>query len=122
VNFVYNTALSLVKLSVLLFYIRIFRTVSKYRPAFYAVGFTIVGWWIAIDFVALFTCIPIRKSWIPTLPGECINTQHTFVAATTSNILVDVLLLIVPMPMLWKLQVGTPQKFALLGIFACGYW
>lgn len=122
VNFVYNTGLSLVKLSVLLFYIRIFKSIRTYRIAFWIVGIIIVGWCIAINFLALFTCVPVQKAWNRTTPGHCLDTHQTFLGATISNILVDFIILILPMPMLWQLHIETRRKFGLVGVFAAGYW
>jgi urea transporter len=108
-------------MSVLMFYARIFGTVKGYRLAIYSVGFVIVGWWVAIDFLALFACSPIEKAWLP-VDGHCLDTQHDFIAATSTNIFADLLLLILPMPMLWKLHIDKTRRLALLGIFTCGYW
>lgn len=121
VNPVYNTALTLVKLSVLMFYVRVFRTVRVYRYAFHLTGLLLVCWWIGINCLAIFTCWPVSKSW-KKIPGHCADTQHTFLAATTTNIFADVVLLVLPIPMLWKLHLETNRKVALLGIFVCGYW
>lgn len=121
-NFIYNTSLSLVKLSVLMFYVRIFQTVKLYRMALWIVGFVIVGWWIAIDFVALLSCIPVQKAWNSKVPGHCLDSPHTFLGATITNIIADLLLLIVPIPMLWRLHIGTRRKIGLLVVFIAGYW
>ena len=121
-NFLYNTALSLVKLSVLIFYVRIFRTVETYRVGFWVAGFFIVGWWIGIDLLAILSCIPVQKAWNPTIPGHCLDTQHNFLGATITNIIIDIVLLVLPMPMLWQLHIRTSRKVGLVGVFACGYW
>lgn len=121
-NFVYNTGLSLVKLSVLLFYIRVFRSIRAYRIAFWITGAILVGWCVANNFLALFTCVPVQKAWISTTSGHCLITQHTFLGATISNIIADLIVLILPMPMLWRLHIGTPRKLGLVGVFAAGYW
>lgn len=120
-NFVYNTGLSLIKLSVLLFYVRVFRPVQNYRVAFWIVGAMIIGWCIAINFLALFTCIPIRKAWTPTVPGHCLRTQSTFLGTAISNIVIDVIVLILPMPMIYRLHIGTIRKIGLVAVFAAGY-
>ena len=120
-NFIYNTGLSLVKLSVLCFYGRVFRRVPAYRVALYVTGALLVGWLIAINFLALFTCIPVRKAWNPMLPGHCLASHKTFLGATISNIVLDFILLVLPIPMLWALHIQTSRKIALVGVFAAGY-
>ena len=122
VNQVYNTGLTLVRISVLLFYCRVFQTVRVYRVSFWIVGAILLGWGITFNFLAIFTCVPVNKSWKPNIPGHCLNTHHTFLGATISNVLADFILLVLPMPMLWQLHIDTPRKFGLAGVFAAGYW
>lgn len=121
VNFLYNTGLTLVKLSVLMFYVRVFRTVRTYRIAFWIVGFILVAWCIALNFVSLLACIPIQKGWDSSVPGRCVDRQTAFVGTAIPNILTDFILLILPMPMLWHLQISLRRKISLVGIFTAGY-
>ncbi len=121
-NLIYNTGLSLVKMSVLLFYIRIFNGVQLYRLVFWFLGFLIVGWCVAINFLAIFSCIPVQKSWNPKLEGHCIPMHAAFLGTTASNIIIDGFILLAPMPMLWRLRVDMRRKLALIGVFAAGYW
>ncbi len=121
-NLLYNTGLTIVKMSVLLFYVRIFKTVKTYKLMFWITACLILGWCIAINFLALFTCTPVHKSWNPETPGHCLPQSKTFLGATIPNILIDFLLLVLPMPMLWRLHIKSSHKVALVGVFAAGYW
>ena len=122
-DFIYNTGLTLIKISVLMFYVRVFGTVRIYRIIFWIVGAMLTAWGVGINFLALFTCSPIRKSWDSKTPGHCLNTKgrDDFVAAAVPNILLDLVLLVLPMPMLWRLHLTTPRKFGLVGVFIAGY-
>ena len=119
---IYNTGLTVVKLSVLLFYARVFRIVFVYRIIFWIVAFLIVGWGIAINFVAIFVCNPVPRYWDQTIPGKCLNDGKAFLGTTIPNIVIDFILLILPMPMLWRLQTKISSKVALVGVFSAGYW
>ena len=121
VDLMYNTGLTLVKLSVLLFYARIFRTVRSYRIAFWIVGSMVIAWCIAIDCVAVFACIPIKRGWDSSVPGHCLERQANFVGAAIPNILIDLILLVLPMPMLGQLHTTVRRKVALVGVFTAGY-
>lgn len=121
-NLIYNTGLTAVKMSVLLFYVRVFRIVYTYRIFFFITAALILGWFLAINFLVLFACDPPRKSWDPTTPGTCLDSSFTFLGATIPNLLIDLVLLVLPMPMVWKLQTDLGHKVALLGVFAAGYW
>ncbi|KAL8756889.1 MAG: hypothetical protein Q9199_002616, partial [Rusavskia elegans] len=121
VNHVYNIGLTLIKLSVLMFYARVFRTVRSYRIAIWIVGLMVLAWGIALTFVALFTCTPIRRSWDRRIPGHCLNREANFLGAAVPNILTDFILLVMPMPMLWHVQTTFRRKIGLFGVFAAGY-
>lgn len=121
-SFLYNTGLTLIKLSVLMFYRRVFGITRAKLITFRIVGVLLVGWFIAINFLNLFTCTPVKKSWVHDLPGSCTNWKMALIGTAIPNICTDFILLILPMPILWRLQVGLSRKIALAGAFAAGYW
>ena len=104
-----------------MFYARVFRTVRVYRIAIWTVGLMCLAWGIALTFVALFTCTPIRKSWNSRVPGHCLDRQANFLGAAIPNVLTDLIILILPVPMLWHVQTTLRRKISLFGIFAAGY-
>ena len=122
VNLIYNTGLSIVKMSVLLFYMRVFKVVKAYKIALWLTAFIVVGWFIAINLLAIFTCVPIRKKWQPKLKGHCLSEHTTFIGATAPNIIIDGILLLLPVVMVWRLRVSLKQKTALVLVFLAGYW
>ena len=85
----YNSALFLIKLSVLLFYVRISRTVGIYRTIFWVVGLTLIAWWIGVNSIAILPCHPVRKAWDPSVPGHCLDQKTNFVATAISNIVTE---------------------------------
>ena len=122
VNLAYPTGLSIIKMSVLLFYIRVFQTVKAYRSAFWSVGFLIVAWCVAFSFLAIFRCVPVQKLWNHELEGNCIPIHAVLLSTTVSNIIIDAIILLLPMPMLWRLRVNVVRKWALIAVFTAGYW
>ena len=36
--------------------------------------------------------------------------------------LIDLCILVLPLPMLWGLQAGRGKKLLVMGVFVCGYW
>ncbi len=117
----YNSALSLIKLSILLFYARIFRTVGIYRAVFWVVGLMLIAWWVGVNGITIFPCHPVRKVLDPGMPGHCINQETNFVATGTVNIVTDIILLLLPVPMLWNLHTGIRRRIYLVGLFTTGY-
>ena len=121
-NILYITGLTMIKLSVILFYVRIFRPIAIYRIAFWATASIVVGWFLAGEAMSIWTCIPIRKAWNPTLPGHCLDRSRKSYGTAISNILIDLIILVLPMPMLWRLNIEASRKIGLIGVFAAGYW
>ena len=117
----YNSALFLIKLSVLLFYVRIFRTVGIYRTIFWVVGLTLIAWWIGVNSIAILPCHPVRKAWDPSVPGHCLDQETNFVATAISNIVTDIILLLLPVPILWTLHTGIRRRVYLVGVLTAGY-
>ena len=122
ISLLYNSGITLVKLSAVLFYARVFRTVRMFTLALWGTGTLVIAWWVTYCLLAIFTCIPVQKQWDEKIPGHCLSSQNTFVAAASPNIAIDAIILLLPMPMLWKLQVRRSQKFGLFAVFALGYW
>ena len=116
----YNTGFTLVRLSVLFFYVRFFRSVHTYRIVFWAVGSLMIGWCIATNFLAIFSCLPIHRAWDPATPGHCLDPSRIFLGSIILNIVIDVVLLVTPIPMLWKLNMKTSSKLALMAVFCSG--
>ena len=66
------------------------------------------------------TCIPLQAFWDPTVIGRCISIDKINFGIALSDALLDAVLLVMPVPLLWGLQVAKTQKMALLAIFALG--
>ncbi|KAJ4046861.1 hypothetical protein NW756_005337 [Fusarium oxysporum] len=89
-------------------YLAVFLTVSNL-----SVEFGIEG---GVDCVQItFGCFPTQKNWqvVPD-PGEkCSFKMQNFLVTTVLNVLTDALILGIPMPLLWKLQVPFRKKLVI---------
>ena len=119
----FDLGISLPKYSAILFYKRLLRLDSTlYRINVRIVLGLVTAWIILAFFSSLFQCTPIRKVWIPATPGHCINLNHWFVGSATASVLIDSYIMLLPLPVLWKLHVGRSRKIVLTGFFFCAYW
>ncbi|KAF5025650.1 hypothetical protein F66182_2256 [Fusarium sp. NRRL 66182] len=116
---IYVTAVMLIKLALLLMYLRIFPS-RRFRVVSAIIAATVVAWWIAICAVCIFQCTPIRKAWLPWIDGTCINLKASFVGNAIPNILTDVAILCLPVRQILKLQINFAQKMSLLVMFLLG--
>ena len=111
-----NTA---VKLSVLDLYIQIFRNKS-FRIVSYVLMAVSIGYLIMVILEAFLLCKPFAYSWNKLRKGHCGDQHKIFLSSGIVNLLIDVTIVILPMPMLWGLQLGLSKKIALTFIFGLG--
>jgi len=109
------------KLSLLLMYYRIFR-VPYFKKMAWAVGVFVMAWVVCITFLFIFICVPVEKLWYPHLPGRCINQVGTWIANAASTILTDLIILLMPLPQIWKLQLAVREKVGLTAAFSIGFF
>ncbi len=115
----YRPAIAAVKLSVLLLYRRLF---PNYRFQIIAscVGGLILCYTVIGVLVVIFECQPVEAAWEPLMNGSCIHLNVEAMCMSTMNIITDFVTLILPMPLLWRLQISRGRKIQLMGIFLTG--
>ena len=70
--------------------------------------------------LTVFHCKPVNMLWDPAVKGMCINYDDVLITMASLNIGTDVLILCLPLPQLWKLQLPARTKRHLAGIFLLG--
>lgn len=111
--FVYPPSVALPKLSILCLYLRIF-TERRYRYAVYAIASILVLNWLSAWILFFCACRPLKYMWDKAVPGgHCIDNMKVFVWYSLPNIVTDVAMLVLPLPVLWKLHVSAHQKIGL---------
>jgi hypothetical protein len=70
----------------------------------------------------LTTSSPIKASFdlYPDYPYHCINGGQVVVGASIINVFTDFMTTVVPMPLIWKLNLPRRQRLAVIGIFGIG--
>lgn len=112
-------AVTFVRASVLLLYIRIFRT-PTFRTACYVVHGVNVAYFIAVVLACCLICRPFTYNWDHSIRGTCGNQKSLDLFIGVFNLLLDVTTVILPMPVLWGLQMATSKKVVLTGMFSLG--
>jgi hypothetical protein len=108
------------KIAILLMYYRIFHF-PYFKKMAYGIGGFVVAWCITCTFLFIFICVPVEKLWYPDLPGHCIDQVGTWIANAASTILTDVVILLLPIPQVWKLQLRKPEKIGVTIAFCLGF-
>lgn len=66
-------------------------------------------------------CTPVEKAYDITIrDGSCINVGILYIATAVSNIITDILLFVLPIPMIVRLRMGVFQKVGAIVIFGIG--
>lgn len=116
----YKAAINLVKCCILLLYLRLFQVVRWFRLSCWAL-LTIVAMYCAASIlVTIFQCSPLIRAFDKATPGVCINTAKFWFANAGFSIATDIIILTLPIPLVWKLEVPITQRLALVGVFTMG--
>ncbi|KAF2965681.1 hypothetical protein GQX73_g7894 [Xylaria multiplex] len=122
-TFIYAGSVSFTKLSILLFYRRLFERGSTWfhiRLGFAA--FFTTGYLLSIWAVAAALCQPTEFFWTQFLgaTGKCLNINASFLSLTVLNLVADLLVLVVPIPEILALQMGTKKKIGVCAVMLLG--
>lgn len=111
----------LVKFSILLFYVRLFGSAPSFVRTVHIVMTVIFCWMVSIFLETFLLCRPLAYNWDTTVAGGvCGNRNAAYIIAGSLNVVTDLIVMLLPMPNIWKLQMPVSQRFGLVGIFGIG--
>ncbi|KAF3916979.1 hypothetical protein ABW20_dc0105543 [Dactylellina cionopaga] len=120
---VYLFDLCLIKLSILSFYHQI-SAAKAYRIVIYASMAVVVIYSIIMISTNAWECPNISDAWSAEIllqgTGSCKDLHPIYFAQASFNIFSDVWILLLPIPVLLKLQMRRNKRIALIGIFSVG--
>ena len=112
-----------IKLAILLQYLRAFVPLKQRNWMFWACHILI---WLnflfysIFFFFVIFACSPTEKLWKPWIEGNCFDHLAFMINASVIYTISDILIVILPQPIIWKLQISARRKIGLSAIFAVG--
>jgi hypothetical protein len=114
-------ALAFAKVALIILYHRIVNRQSIYVWSLHIIAAVICGYSIAIVFALIFACNPIERGWNSSIKtGYCVNRSGLYIATAVTNIITDIALMVLPVPLVLGLQMPRIQKFGLLVMFIVG--
>lgn len=114
-----------IKLSLLMLYMRLFPQTIWLRRMAYVVGAVVIGFTISHFVSDLVQCVPLSALWDPTIASfHCIAFNDQIMALSSINIVTDVTIFAMPMPLVWRLNTSVSRKLQasvvlLLGAIVC---
>ena len=116
----YLVILLLTKVSILVFYLRIFPG-RQFRNITKAVLVFVILSGVTILFIQIFQCLPVAYNWDKSIPGaRCVNINALTYTHAAMSITQDLIILILPVPELVSLKLERKQKIGLFLVFQVG--
>lgn len=116
----YKAAINLVKCCILLLYLRLFDVVGWFRLSCWGLLVVVAMYCTASIAATIFQCSPVTRAFDKDTPGHCIDTAKFWFANAGFSIATDVIILLLPMPLVWRIELPRTQKVALVAVFAVG--
>ena len=133
-SFFYLVVVAIPKLAILMIYLKVFPT-PIIRKLCYGIGSLMVLYMVIVCLVAGFACRPLAFFWDKALDGTCVDIKALYQWASFPNIITDVIMLVLPIPMIvrylsgsipkltdwqWRLKLATHIKVGLSFTFLTG--
>ncbi|KZF25820.1 MFS general substrate transporter [Xylona heveae TC161] len=118
----YNPALMATKMSILLFYLTLSKTQTLFRWASIVTLVVVDVAGTALTFLNIFQCRPVSASWHDVGVGnsKCIDIVTLWLSSAPVNIITDLAILFLPMPILTGMRIPRKQKTILVITFGLG--
>ncbi|KAK4122086.1 hypothetical protein N657DRAFT_681907 [Parathielavia appendiculata] len=116
---VYNVAVCMTKISILLQYHRLFSHTMIRKVILGGLVF-LICWGITLCFLLPLVCIPVDAFWNPDVPGFCLDNGTIWYVMAGVNVFTDFAVFSMPIPVISSLHLPTKQKAMLLIVFTLG--
>ncbi|KAK6953910.1 hypothetical protein Daesc_003872 [Daldinia eschscholtzii] len=116
-------AFGLIKLSLIFLWKRLFKPAKYFSAVCWVMIVITSGWSLSFFFATLFQC---GTKWkfnvadVKTFRNECNSSPSMIAAFTGLDLLTDVIIMFMPVPLIWGLRMPTRKKASVTGIFILG--
>ncbi|KAH0026853.1 hypothetical protein KCU78_g4210, partial [Aureobasidium melanogenum] len=110
------------KLSLLISYLRVAGFNRTYATVVWTVLVSVVISQILFTILLSVGCQPIAKQWDPSIPGKCLNALPIYFALGGTSLGWDLIIIVLPFPILRRLQLDFHRKVALFAVFSLGFF
>ncbi|ODA82205.1 hypothetical protein RJ55_00711 [Drechmeria coniospora] len=119
---IYQIGISFFKIALLISYLRLLKGTDQktYRLVVWITIFLVFIAHVGCTLSLLFACTPVQKSWNPLMDGTCLAPGPSFTAYAVVTIVSDVVVALLPIPVLLKLSIRIEKKIGLIFIFMLG--
>ncbi|KAF2833976.1 MFS monosaccharide transporter-like protein [Ophiobolus disseminans] len=118
----YNPALMATKTSILVFYLTLSKTQKVFRWATIATLVVVNVGGLALTILNIVQCRPVPAAWASPVPpsASCTNVVTIYLSSAPLNIITDLAIFFLPMPILTSMRLPKKQKIILVITFGFG--
>lgn len=69
---------------------------------------------------AFLLCRPFAYHWDNSIDGKCADTTKAYLSAGIISLLIDVCIVVMLLPLLWKLQMPVAKRIGISAMFSTG--
>ncbi|KAF3046373.1 hypothetical protein E8E12_005915 [Didymella heteroderae] len=80
-----------------------------------------VMFYIALFLFQFLACRPLARAWNPLVAGTCVKDKMVLhIVSASINTASDLIIMILPQPVIWRLELSTKRKWGLSAVFLLG--
>ncbi|KAH6721033.1 hypothetical protein BKA61DRAFT_589855 [Leptodontidium sp. MPI-SDFR-AT-0119] len=119
---VYGPTAYLIKLTILLFSSRLYSLAHKPTLAITVLILLMLAFYIPMEFAKIFICSPISAYWDRSAHphATCLDVKTLYFADTAVSVITDIAVLMVPIPLIWGMNLSKMRKFKVMALLAAG--
>ncbi|KAI7378358.1 hypothetical protein KC336_g19401, partial [Hortaea werneckii] len=108
------------KLTFCFLYLRIFNNHKQFKYITYTVMALVGIGSLAFTIGTIFQCLPVHRAWDRRVKGTCISNVAFWYSHAAFNTLFDIVVYLLPIPLIRSLKLRREQKTGVISIFAFG--
>ncbi|VUC35604.1 unnamed protein product [Clonostachys rosea] len=120
----YCVAIAFIKFTILAFYWKLFSVTA--RIPIMVIFSSVAAWLVTFLCLGAFGCQPIKAQWdfVAMQTAKCLPQKSIYLGGSLPNVIIDFVLVFMPIPYVWGLNVPLGQRLILasmflLGLFVC---
>ncbi|KAH8163870.1 hypothetical protein CIB48_g4375 [Xylaria polymorpha] len=122
VNVLSPIGFGLVKASIVTLYESIFHHILPFRYCSYVMLGLLAAWSVSFFFANLFICFPVTALIEPFYGKKCVDRAGVFLSTLVTDLIFDILILLMPIPVVLRLHLRTKDKLGVLGMFLLAFF
>lgn len=108
------------RLAILLLYMEIFPGNKTFFWCATGVGGLVFLYWVSAVLTIALLCRPVTYNWDHSIPGTCGDVLKIEYASAGFNMGIDLGVVLLPLPIVWRLQMSSRKKTGVTASFAIG--